>query len=116
MVKNKYGAKSNIYDGIRFSSIVERDFYKYLANSFGKENIKVHPRFLIIPGEKVGKIKHRARFYTADFECMNVVYDVKGQKIDAAASLRIRMFTHVYDRGVVIVRRSGNSFKFEDFK
>lgn len=41
--RNKYGAKRCEYDGHKFDSQGERDYYKHLLTKYDKEDIVVHP-------------------------------------------------------------------------
>lgn len=90
---NKY--KNNIveYEGIKFHSEQEKDFYIFLMETYPKEifdNIEIvlQPKFILIQNtyDKDGK-KYRGINYIADFAIMDkrtekfaAVYDVKGAK------------------------------------
>lgn len=81
--RSKYNAKPVEFDGIRFDSTAEYHRWqelKLLERNGDIENLEVHPRFCIHPGDKSRRIK--PIWYEADFKYMEngvwVVEDVKG--------------------------------------
>lgn len=88
----KYNNKKVIYDGIKFDSILEKDFYIYLLKKYKKEEIKIQPRFELQPSFKDKNNKlHRAITYTLDFQVNTDAWDVKGM-VTQQGEMRIKMF------------------------
>ena len=76
---NKYKNKKVEFEGIKFDSEMEKDFYLYLLKKHKKEDIIVQPSYTLLESfrDKDGKLI-RAITYKADFEVLGVSYDVKG--------------------------------------
>ena len=76
---NKYKNKKVEFEGIKFDSEMEKDFYLYLLKKYKKEDIIIQPSYTILESfrDKEGKLI-RAITYKADFEVLGVSYDVKG--------------------------------------
>ncbi|AXK19142.1 DUF1064 domain-containing protein [Bacillus sp. COPE52] len=99
------------YDGYKFDSISEREFYIYLQNNKAVTNIKVHPRFELQKGytmtsiaddAKDGIKKVRPITFSPDFVCevfdIPKAFDVKGSKraINETFPLRRKLFEKTY--------------------
>ncbi|PHA98698.1 hypothetical protein COE79_20625 [Bacillus toyonensis] len=90
--KPKIRSKEVIYDGIKFDSETECDYYKYLKTRDDVLKIDVHPEYELIPTftikssiTKSGKSKKSAMRFTPDFKVTYSngrveVVDVKGHK------------------------------------
>jgi hypothetical protein len=76
--KSKYKNKKVVYNGIKFASEQEYQFYLYLMTMYSANEITTHPKFVLQPEFNKYGIKHRAIIYVADFQINNFVYDVKG--------------------------------------
>ena len=76
---NKYKNKKVEFEGIKFDSEMEKDFYLYLLKKHKKEDIIIQPSYTLLEAfrDKGGKLI-RAITYKADFEVLGVSYDVKG--------------------------------------
>ena len=76
---NKYKNKKVEFEGIKFDSEMEKDFYLYLLKKHKKEDIIIQPSYTLLEAflDKGGKLV-RAITYKADFEVLGVLYDVKG--------------------------------------
>ncbi|POH05340.1 DUF1064 domain-containing protein [Fructilactobacillus lindneri] len=98
---NKYGAKKQIIDGIKFDSKAEAQYYLiYVKNNW--KHFSVHESFEITPKFKLDKRNKRHRVYSPDFvkrdengKILKVV-DVKPEKITDGASLRMNQFEFIY--------------------
>lgn len=80
MHRSKYKNKKAEYDGIKFDSKLEMDFYLHLMAK-GYKDIILQPKFELQPKfrDNTGTL-NRAITYIADFQIGNVVYDVKGME------------------------------------
>ena len=78
-VKNKYRNEKEEFEGIRFDSKMEMEFYIYLLKTHTKEEIELQPSFVLQEKFKdnTGKVQRESK-YIADFRVGNIVYDVKG--------------------------------------
>jgi hypothetical protein len=102
-LRNKYGAKKTVVDGIKFDSQIEARRYLMLKAMQEADEIyglELQPSFsLYVNGFYIGK-------YTADFEYHDdsgrVVEDVKGMAPDAAVSLRLKLMKACHDIDVQI--------------
>lgn len=115
---NKYHARKITIDGYKFDSRAEAGYYVYLKHS--DINFKVHESFEILPCLKIFGKTYRKRVYTPDFAIyenneLKQAIDVKGYKVSADASLRIRSFIAQYKKPVYIVRSKSNGFTKEMF-
>ncbi len=96
-MRNKYGAKKTIVDGIKFDSKKEARRYNALVmleKAGAIQNLELQPRYdLIINGKKCG-------FYKADFRYTEkgktVVEDVKGMKTPVY-NLKKKLIKAIYD-------------------
>ena len=79
VIINKYRNKKVEFEGIKFDSEMEKDFYIYLLKKHKKEDIIIQPSYTLLESfrDKDGKLV-RAITYKADFEVLGVSYDVKG--------------------------------------
>lgn len=91
MNENKYKNKKIEYNGIKFDSKMEMDFYLYLLKIYPKEifdniEIKLQPKFLLQSSFRDNGKLYREISYIADFEITknetesSIVFDVKGFK------------------------------------
>lgn len=115
--RSKYLAKKVTIDGHKFDSRAEADYYM-LFKQQGTE-FKLHERFEILPKLHIFGKTYSKRVYTPDFtvyehDKLVEAIDVKGYKITADASLRMRAFIAKYEVPVYIVRRK-NGFEKELF-
>ena len=93
---NKYKNKKVEFEGIKFDSKMEADFYKHLLKLFPKEQIIIQPVFELQPKfvDNLGQ-NIRAITYKADFQVMNIIYDVKGFKtIEFKIKEKMFKYTH----------------------
>jgi len=76
---NKYKNKKVEYEGIRFDSKMEMEFYIYLLKTHTKEEIELQPKFVLQEKfrDSTGKTQREIK-YVADFRVGNIVYDIKG--------------------------------------
>ena len=78
-VKNKYRNEKEEFEGIKFDSKAEAEFYKYLLKNYKKEEIILQPEFILQEKFRDSKGKaQRESKYIADFQVGNKIYDVKG--------------------------------------
>ena len=79
---NKYKNKKVEFEGIKFDSEMEKDFYIYLLKNHKKDEIIIQPSYTLIESfrDSEGKLV-RAITYKADFEVLGVAYDVKGMTL-----------------------------------
>ena len=77
--RNKYRNEKEEFDGIKFDSKMEMEFYIYLLKTHTKEEIEPQPSFVLQDKfrDNTGKAQRESR-YIADFRVGNIVYDVKG--------------------------------------
>jgi hypothetical protein len=77
--RNKYRNEKEEFEGIRFDSKMEMEFYIYLLKTHTKEEIELQPSFVLQEKFKdnTGKVQRESK-YIADFRVGNIVYDVKG--------------------------------------
>ena len=77
--RNKYKNEKSEFEGIKFDSEMEKDFYIHLLKTHKKEEIKLQPVFVLQEKFKdnTGKTQRELK-YVADFCVGNIVYDVKG--------------------------------------
>ena len=103
MKNSKYGAKKVFYEGIRFDSKAEKDYYLHLLKLKEKGYIKeiiLQPKYLIQEKFKKGKKNYREINYIADFEVtfdngIKIVVDVKGLATETA-KLKRKLFDYKY--------------------
>ena len=84
----KYNNRKIEFDGYKFDSLVERDYYRYLVHLKDNNHIKdfeVHPKFELQQSFRYKKKTIRAITYTADFKVIKNdgtidIVDVKGVK------------------------------------
>lgn len=76
---NKYKNEKAEYEGIRFDSEMEKEFYIDLLKLHNKEEIELQPSFVLQEKfrDNTGKAQRESR-YVADFRVGNIVYDIKG--------------------------------------
>ena len=77
--RNKYRNEKEEFEGIKFDSKMEMEFYVYLLKTHTKEEIELQPSFVLQDKfrDNTGKAQRESR-YVADFRVGNIVYDVKG--------------------------------------
>lgn len=78
-IKNKYKNEKEEFNGIKFDSVMEKNFYLYLLKNYKESEIILQPEFVLQEKftDNTGK-KQRESKYIADFQIRNVVFDVKG--------------------------------------
>ena len=77
--RNKYRNEKEEFNGIKFDSKMEMEFYIHLLKTHTKEEIELQPSFVLQDKFKdnTGKAQRESR-YVSDFRVGNIVYDVKG--------------------------------------
>ena len=77
--RNKYRNEKEEFEGIKFDSKMEMEFYIYLLKTHTKDEVELQPSFVLQEKFKdnTGKAQRESR-YVADFHVGNIVYDVKG--------------------------------------
>lgn len=104
---NKYGAKKCEYDGIKFDSLSERDFYIHLIEimKYDKKIIKIHPKFILQNKFTHNGNQYREINYIADFQIGMIVYDVKGSlsTITPVAKIKHKIFIKEYPQVKLIL-------------
>lgn len=99
---SKYGNKACWADGYRFDSLAEMRRYqelKLLETAGVIRDLRVHPRYLLLPGFRYQGKTERPVHYEADFEYVEagapVVEDVKGKRT-AVYTLKRKLFLAQY--------------------
>ncbi len=100
---NKYNNKKIEYDGYKFDSKKEAEFYKKLKalQKAGKvKEIEVHPKFELQPSFKKNGKTYRAINYYADFlvyysDGITKLYDTKGQRTEVY-KIKKKLFEYKY--------------------
>ncbi|TBL15275.1 DUF1064 domain-containing protein [Bacillus paranthracis] len=114
--KKKVNAVKVEYDGHKFDSITERDFYIMMSNTKHVSNIELHKTYHLLDGYEIpsivnqsGKRTVRKKSYTPDLVCDitgvgKVAFDVKGSKmaIPRDFSLRKHLFESKYGIQLVV--------------
>jgi len=103
MKYNKYNNKKVEYDGYKFDSKKEADFYKKLKalQKAGKvKKIEVHPKFELQPSFKKNGKTYRAINYYADFlvyysDGITKLYDTKGKRTEVY-KIKKKLFEYKY--------------------
>lgn len=125
----KHFGKKVEYNGYKFDSIKEKDFYSRFCEKFDREGsefkIIVHPSYDILDKFEIDGVNFRNAKYTPDFVItdqqgnLKHVYDVKNgfssYVVDAAAKLRFKLFEKRYGVPVECVVVLKNSFKVKVF-
>lgn len=98
MIKQKYGAKSVVIDGVKFSSQLEARFYKYFKEK-GIKIVELQPRFLLqdkvtVRGENLRKIEYVADFRIL-YEWDEYIVDAKGMRLPVF-DLKIKLWKKRY--------------------
>ena len=110
---SKYGNKSIIYDGIKFDSVDERDYYMFLLDMQSKGILKIielQPKIeLLAKFKKYGK-SYQAITYTPDFliqyeDGRKVYLDYKGMETQQG-NMRRKLFANVCDDELIWVTKS----------
>ena len=105
-MRNKYGAKPTVVDGIRFHSKRESERYselKLLERAKKIEDLQLQPKYPIVVGDK------KICIYIADFSYWDndkncgVVEDVKGAKT-ALYSIKKKLVEAIYPIEITEVR------------
>lgn len=109
--KSKYLAKKVTINGNKFDSKAEANYYTLLKKQHA--DFKLHERFELLPTLHIFGKTYSKRVYTPDFTIYEhgklvEAIDVKGYKITADASLRMRAFIEKYRVPVYIVRGKNN--------
>lgn len=128
MVKH-FGKKVD-YNGYKFDSLKEKDFYQRFCEEYDKPDsefkVLVHPSYPTIEKFEIGPgLTIRGAKYTPDFVVEDLqgnllhVYDVKNgfssYAIDSACKLRFKLFTKRYGVPVECVVPRANDFKAKIF-
>ncbi|PES69804.1 hypothetical protein CN512_10780 [Bacillus cereus] len=114
--RKKVNAVKVEYDGYKFDSMTERDFYIMMSNTKHVSNIELHKTYHLLDGYEIasivnqaGKRKVRKKSYTPDLVCDitgvgKVAFDVKGSKmaIPRDFSLRKHLFEVKYGIQLVV--------------
>jgi len=103
MKYNKYNNKKVEYDGYKFDSKKEADFYKKLKalQKAGKvKKIEVHPKFELQPTFRKNGKTYRAINYYADFlvyysDGITKLYDTKGKRTEVY-KIKKKLFEYKY--------------------
>ena len=76
---NKYKNEKSEYEGVKFDSEMEKEFYIDLLKLHKKEEIELQPEFVLQEKfrDSTGKAQREMK-YVADFRVGNIVYDIKG--------------------------------------
>lgn len=109
--------KKVAYDGIKFDSQSEMNYYKYLKSRGDVAHIECRPNYVLIPSfeinssiTKSGKSKKTSMKFTPDFKvtysdgCVDVV-DVKGSKkaINEGFPLRKKLWEYLNKKELIVV-------------
>lgn len=100
--KSKYKNKKVVYNGIKFASEQEYEFYLYLLKLHPNDNIVTHPKFVLQPKFNKYDIKHKPITYIADFKVGDLVYDVKGFTT-ATFMIKKKMFDYKYPSLILLL-------------
>ena len=102
--ESKYRNVKTVVDGIKFDSKKEANRYcelLILERAGWIKDLKIHPRFTLLPAYEKKGVKYRSLVYIADFsyydtrEKNNIVEDVKGY-ITKEFKLKQKMFNYFY--------------------
>lgn len=102
-MRSKYGNKKTIVDGIKFDSLLEKEYYSYLVTQKQVGLIKdfeLQPSFILQESFKHNKKAIRPIVYKADFKITNpegdtYLVDTKGFR-DKVFLLKLKMFKYKY--------------------
>lgn len=125
----KHFGKKTEYNGYKFDSLKERDFYQRFCEKYDTEaselKILVHPSYSTIDKFEVAGITMRGSRYTPDIVVTDRqgnllhIYDVKNgftaYAVSDAAKLRFKLFTKRYGIPVEAVVPRANDFKVKVF-
>ena len=125
-MNSKYNAKQVEFDGYKFDSQSECEFYKHLKSQLETlqiKSFKIHPTYELQPAFTKNGIKHRAIIYEADFEFVSkndeiIVVDIKGLPTQAAI-LKKKMFDYRYANKLVwltYVKKYGGWIEYDELK
>lgn len=97
---SKYNNKKVEFNGIKFDSLHEAQYYKYLLESKDVIEIDLQPKFELLPSFTKDNKNHRSITYTPDFKVTysdgSIVYiDVKGMETQQG-NMRRKMFDYKY--------------------
>lgn len=118
---NKYNAKKVEIDGIKFDSVAESRYYKYLLGLLNEgvvESFEMQKTYTLLdkfPHPKTGKTI-RAIKYVPDFEVIYTdgrveVVDVKGMQTDVFR-MKCKLFMFRYQIPLVLVKYNRTTKKF----
>ena len=118
---NKYNAKKVEVDGIKFDSVAESRYYKYLLGLLNEgvvESFEMQKPYTLLdkfPHPKTGKTI-RAIKYVPDFEVIYTdgrveVVDVKGMRTDVFR-MKCKLFMFRYQIPLVLVKYNRTTEKF----
>lgn len=122
---NKYRNKKTVYDGYKFDSIVEKDYYKHLKRKEEEgliKNLTLQKRFILQPAFKHNGKTIRAITYTSDFyyitaDGQETVIDVKGV-LTAEFKIKLKLMRYIYkDLNIILIgKRNGKWVDLEAIK
>lgn len=125
----KHFGKKTEYQGYKFDSLKEKDFYQRFCEKYDTEaselKILIHPSYLTIDKFEVDDVAMRGARYTPDIVVCDQkgklihVYDIKNgfssYAIDSACKLRFKLFAKRYSVPVECVVPRANDFKVKIF-
>ena len=126
----KHFGKKTEYNGYKFDSLKEKDFYQRFCEKYDTESselkVLVHPSYPIIDKFVIGSgLTIRGAKYTPDVVITGQhgeflhVYDVKNSfsvyGVDSAAKLRFKLFTKLYKIPIECIVPRRNDFKVKVF-
>lgn len=112
-MKNKYGNKKTVVDGITFDSLAEAKYYEQLKWLLVNKQIKsfrLQPTFLLQDGFKKNGKTYRKIEYVADFEVHHLdgsieIVDVKGFET-TDFKIKKKLFNYKYPHKLSLVTYS----------
>lgn len=108
---SKYKNEQCEYNGIKFDSEVERDYYEYLLTLYPEDRIVLQPSYTLIEAfVNVECEKIRPTVYRADFailgscDLQSEVIDVKGF-MTPDFKIKKKLFEYIYKKKLTLVTR-----------
>jgi hypothetical protein len=115
MAKNAWHQQSKVkkmeYQGIKFDSKTEMDFYIHLQSGKYKPNIQniiIHPKFILVPaffknGKKIQPITYVADFQIEFDDGSIEIIDVKGYMLTPDFKLKKKLFEYFYPHELKLI-------------